>query len=52
MLLGYLNAQLVNRRYPWSDARRLRAAYIEQIIVAVEHCLRFGEGSTAKKLPR
>lgn len=51
MQLGYLNAQLVNRRYPWSDARRLRAAYIEQIVVAVEHCLLFG-GSTAKRRPR
>jgi AcrR family transcriptional regulator len=42
MLLGYLNSQLVNRRYPWSDVQVLRAAYIEQIVVTVERCLRFG----------
>jgi AcrR family transcriptional regulator len=42
MLLGYLNSQLVNRRYPWSDRDTLRAAYIDQIVMTVERCLLFG----------
>jgi len=42
MLLGYLHSQLVNRRYPWSDRHLLRANYIEQIVLTVERCLRFG----------
>ncbi|CAM5793918.1 hypothetical protein RFUL19S_03274 [Rhizobacter fulvus] len=44
MLLGYLNSQLVNRRYPWSERQLLRAAYIEQILATVERCLRYGPG--------
>lgn len=42
MLMGYLNGQLINQRYPWSDRHRLRSAYIEQIILTVERCLRLG----------
>lgn len=52
MLLGYLNAQLVNRRYPWSDPKSLRAAYIEQIIATVERCLLEGAGTALQPIPR
>ena len=45
MLLGYLNSQLINRRYPWSDRETLRAAYIEQIVMTVERCLLLGLAS-------
>lgn len=39
MLLGYLQAALVNRRYPWSELAVLRRAYIEQAGAAVERVL-------------
>lgn len=42
MQLGYLHGLLINRRYPWGDRAVLRATYIEQIVAAVERCLRDG----------
>lgn len=39
MLLGYLQAALVNRRYPWSDLPVLRRTCIEQTMAAVERVL-------------
>lgn len=39
MLLGYLQAVLVNYRYPWGDRPKLRAAYIEQLMASKERCL-------------
>jgi len=42
MLLGYLQAALVNQRFPWSERSLLRAAYIEQIMATVERCLVHG----------
>ncbi len=42
MLLGYLQAALVNRRYPFSDRARLRGAYLQQVMATVERCLRHG----------
>ncbi len=42
MLLGYLQATLVNQRYPWSERAQLRGAYIEQIIATMERCLLLG----------
>ena len=39
MQLGYLQAALVNRRYPWTERGALRAALIEQIVQAVQRCL-------------
>ena len=44
MLLGYLQALYVNRRYPWSDLGALRDAYIEQALCSKERCLRDGGG--------
>lgn len=41
-MFGYLQATLVNRRYPWSDRGLLRAACIEQIMLTAERCLRDG----------
>jgi hypothetical protein len=45
MALGYLYAMQVNRRYPWSEPQQLRATYIEQIILAMERCLRQGHAA-------
>lgn len=42
MLLGYLQGMLANQRYPWSERAVLRAAYIEQVMAAVERCLVHG----------
>jgi AcrR family transcriptional regulator len=42
MMLGYLQAALVNRRYPWSDAALLRRTYIDQVMSAVERVLLTG----------
>ena len=42
MMLGYLQAALVNRRYPWSDAALLRRTYIDQVMNAVERVLLTG----------
>jgi len=39
MMLGYLQAALVNRRYPWSDLRVLRATFIGEVMAAVERVL-------------
>jgi hypothetical protein len=39
MKLGYLQASMVNRRYPWGDLQRLRAATVEQILQTVTRCL-------------
>ena len=50
MLLGYLHATLVIRRYPWSDHQILRAEYIEQTIAAVERCLLHGPGAAAGRV--
>jgi len=42
MMLGYLQAALVNRRYPWSDAALMRRTYIDQVMAAVERVLLTG----------
>ncbi len=39
MMLGYLASRYTATRYPWSDPATLRAAYLEQIVQAVERCL-------------
>lgn len=39
MLLGYLQAALVNRRYPWSELPVLRRVCIEQAMAMVERVL-------------
>lgn len=39
MLFGYLQAAMVNQRYPWSDLAALRAQYVEAVLMAVEQCL-------------
>ena len=46
MLLGFLHGTLVNQRYPWSNLRTLRAAYIEQIVATVDRCLLYGPRTT------
>lgn len=39
MLLGYLQAAMVNRRYPWSALTVLRRTCVEQAMAAVERVL-------------
>lgn len=39
MLLGYLQAALVNRRYPWSELPVLRRVCVEQTMAVVERVL-------------
>ena len=39
MLLGYLNAHLVNRRFPWSERKGLRKIYLDEILATVERML-------------
>lgn len=42
MVLGYLQASLMIRRYPWSDLPALRACVIETTLSACTACLRGG----------
>jgi AcrR family transcriptional regulator len=42
MALGYLQAAMVNRRYPWSPMPVLRRAMVEQIMLAIRCCLEKG----------
>jgi hypothetical protein len=42
MQLGYLQAAMVNRRYPWGDPRHLRAVTVEQIMQTVIRVLLHG----------
>jgi AcrR family transcriptional regulator len=42
MLSGYLQARLVNQRYPWSPVDVLRPTFIELILEAMANCLRHG----------
>ncbi|MGJ7506230.1 TetR/AcrR family transcriptional regulator [Variovorax sp. GT1P44] len=49
MMYGYLNASLLNRRYPWGDMVTLRATVIRQIVAAVEQCLLEGPARSPKK---
>jgi len=49
MLFGYLQAALVNGRYPWSDLPAMRRAYVDATVDAVERCL-LGEAVAAKPL--
>ncbi len=53
MELGYLHGTLIVTRYPWSHGPVLRASYIEQTVVAVEHCLLHGPAAVPESsLPR
>ena len=38
-LLGYLQAALLNRRYPWSERTVLRSACVGQTLLMIERCL-------------
>jgi AcrR family transcriptional regulator len=49
MLLGYLVATLVNRRYPLGDRAALRTATIEQAALAVQRCLLPARASPVSK---
>jgi AcrR family transcriptional regulator len=42
MMLGYLQASMVNRRYPWGDLQRLRAATVEQVAQTITRCVLHG----------
>lgn len=42
MALGYLHSTMTVRRFPWSDTARLRRAYIDQILAAVERIIANG----------
>jgi len=44
MQLGYLHGTMINVRYPWMDREQLREVYVDRIIDAMEHCLRYGPG--------
>lgn len=48
MMLGYLQAALVNRRYPWSEAALLRRTYIDEVMAAVERVLLGSAGSVER----
>jgi AcrR family transcriptional regulator len=39
MQFGYLQAAMVNQRYPWSDLPALRRLYVDAVVQAVERCL-------------
>ncbi|HUN00787.1 MAG: hypothetical protein B7X12_00750 [Halothiobacillus sp. 20-53-49] len=39
MMQGYLNAYLVNTRYPWVDKQKLKEIFIEQTALSVERFL-------------
>jgi AcrR family transcriptional regulator len=52
MQLGYLQASMVNRRYPWGDLQRLRAATVEQILQTVTRCVLHGPLPTDPLLAR
>ena len=45
--LGYLQAALLNRRYPWSERDVLRPACVSQILLMVERCLTDGADGTS-----
>jgi len=45
--LGYLQAALLNRRYPWSERAVLRSACISQTLLMVERCLTGGADGTS-----
>jgi AcrR family transcriptional regulator len=49
--LGYLQAALLNRRYPWSERGELRSACVSQILLMVERCLVHGTEGTEGALP-
>jgi AcrR family transcriptional regulator len=46
MLFGYLQAAILNRRYPWSERALLRAACINQTLSMAERCLVEGTGDS------
>jgi AcrR family transcriptional regulator len=47
MMVGYLHASLINRRYPWLDLTTLRIQTVEQVAQAVERCLQAPAGDAA-----
>lgn len=42
LMVGYLHARIVNRRFPWTDLDALRAATLDAIEAGVEQVLRGG----------
>jgi AcrR family transcriptional regulator len=42
MISGYLHSRLVNRRFPWGDARQLRETWLAQVVAVMENCLMQG----------
>ncbi|MBV8603784.1 MAG: TetR/AcrR family transcriptional regulator [Pelomonas sp.] len=42
LMFGFMQANMVNRRYPWSDMAALKETCIEQIACAVERVLQEG----------
>jgi len=42
LMFGYMQARMVNRRYPWSDMQALKETCIEQIACAAERVLADG----------
>ena len=42
MLLGYLQAVLMNYRYPWGNRAELRATFIEHLMLCKKECLLHG----------
>ena len=39
LMVGYLHARVINRRYPWQDLDALRGRVIDTIVDAVDQCL-------------
>ncbi len=39
MMLGYLQAALVNKRYPWTERAALREAFLDEVTAAVDRVL-------------
>ncbi|MFO1339121.1 MAG: TetR/AcrR family transcriptional regulator [Burkholderiaceae bacterium] len=39
LMVGYLHARIVNRRYPWQDPDALRTRVIDTIVDAIDDCL-------------
>lgn len=49
MMLGYLHAVLITKRYPWADEAGLRAMYIDQVMQATERYLLEGNSAPLAK---
>ena len=49
MKFGFLQASMVNRRFPWSDLALMRRAYVNQVAESVERVLLDGPGRKVRR---